>query len=295
MMEDKMIVEVGSTCTKIDFVQAGKIERLSDNAIEFKKHYKEDNQLRETDIRTLIEEVNGLKKFTNEIYVYGTSIFRILEEKQKEEFLDRFKTETGYDFNIVSQEEESKLTVLGATRFVKNKVCIFNGGGGSTEITIYDKEIKEVVNTKLGVVDVLQEFPDLAENYATTDIEKVKNYIKLKLNLPKEKADILILTGGGHEKFARYSGIKYEDNNLYRDTKAPIMMDIHTRITETTKYYKSISLDEIRNKDTNPRWWDATRAMCAFVLVVAETIGARYIVPTDVTMVYGISKFLKKN
>lgn len=294
-MEDKIIVEVGSTCTKVDFMQAEKIERLSDNAIEFKKHYKEDNQLREADIKTLIEQINELKKITKKIYVYGTSIFRILEKKQKEEFLKRFKTETGYDFNVVSQEEENELTVLGATRFVENKVCIFNGGGGSTEITIYDKGIKEVANTKLGVVDVLQEFPDLAGNYATTEIEKVKNYIKLKLNLPKEKADILILTGGGHEKFARYSGIKYEPNNLYQDIKAPIMMDIQTRIAETNRYYQSISLDEIRSKDGNPKWWDATRVMCAFVLVVAECVGARYIVPTDITMTYGISEFLKNN
>ena len=28
--------------------------------------------------------------------------------------------------------------------------------------------------------------------------------------------------------------------------------------------------------------------MSAFVLVVAETIGAKYIVPTDIAMVYGI-------
>lgn len=28
--------------------------------------------------------------------------------------------------------------------------------------------------------------------------------------------------------------------------------------------------------------------MCAFVLVVAEEIGAKYIVPTDISMVYGI-------
>ena len=61
----------------------------------------------------------------------------------------------------------------------------------------------------------------------------------------KEKADILILAGGGHEKFARYSGIKYEENTLYKDSASPIMMDIETRKKETERYYKSISLDEI--------------------------------------------------
>ena len=66
------------------------------------------------------------------------------------------------------------------------------------------------------------------------------------------------------------------------------MMDIETRKSETERYYKSISLDEIRARVNDPDWWYATRAMCAFVLVVAEEIGAKYIVPTDIAMVYGI-------
>lgn len=66
------------------------------------------------------------------------------------------------------------------------------------------------------------------------------------------------------------------------------MMDIETRTKDTSRYYKEISLDEIRKKVDYPDWWYATRAMCAFVLVVAEEIGAKYIIPTDITMVYGL-------
>lgn len=66
------------------------------------------------------------------------------------------------------------------------------------------------------------------------------------------------------------------------------MMDIETRKKDTEKYYYSISLDDIKKQVTDPDWWYATRAMCAFVLVVAEEIGAKYIVPTNVSMVYGI-------
>ena len=80
----------------------------------------------------------------------------------------------------------------------------------------------------------MQKFPDLAENFATTNLETVKEFIKERLNLPKEKADILILAGGGHEKFARYSGIKYEENTLYKDEASPIMMDIETRKKDQT-------------------------------------------------------------
>ena len=197
---DKIIVEVGSTCTKVDKFNGKNVEKLEGKTIQFKKHYNEDKKLRESDVNALIESINN----------------------------------------------------------------------------------------KIGVIDVMQKFPDLAENFATTNLETVKEFIKERLNLPKEKADILILAGGGHEKFARYSGITYEKNTLYKDEASPIMMDIETRKNETERYYKSISLDEIIAKSNDPDWWYATRAMCAFVLVVAEEIGAKYIVPTDISMVYGI-------
>jgi exopolyphosphatase/pppGpp-phosphohydrolase len=285
---DKIIVEVGSTCTKVDKFNEKTIEKLEGKTIQFKKHYNEDKKLRESDINELINSIKELKSISEDIYVCGTSIFRSLNDLEKISFLERFKNETGYNFNIISQEKENELTVFGTTRFVNNKVCVFIGGGGSTEIAIYDKGIKESVNTQIGVIDVMQKFPDLAEDIATTNLETVKTFIKERLNLPKEKADILILAGGGHEKFARFSGIKYEENTLYNDEASPIMMDIETRKSETERYYKEISLDEIRSRVNDPDWWYATRAMSAFALVVAEAIGAKYIVPTDIAMVYGI-------
>lgn len=285
---NKIIVEVGSTCTKVDKFNGSNIEKLEGKTIQLKKHYNEDKKLRESDIVELISSINDLKAISQDIYVCGTSIFRTLNDIERKEFLNRFKKETGYEFNIISQEKENELTVFGTTRFVKDKVCVFIGGGGSTEIAIYDNGIKESVNTKIGVIDVMQEFPDLAENFATTNLEIVKEFIKERLNLPKEKADILILAGGGHEKFARNSGIKYKENTLYEDKASPIMMDIKTRKSETERYYKSISLDEIRARVNDPDWWYATRAMSAFALVVAEEIGAKYIVPTDIAMIYGI-------
>ena len=233
---DKIIIEVGSTCTKVDKFDGNNIEKLDGTTIQFKKHYNEDKCLRESDVKELIKSVNDLKTISEDIYVCGTSVFRTLGDNEKENFLKRFKNETGYDFNIISQENENELTVFGTTRFVNERVCVFIGGGGSTEIAIYDKEIKKSVNTKVGVIDVMQEFPDLAENFATTELETVKEFIKERLNLPNEKADILILAGGGHEKFARYSGIKYEKNTLYNDSESPIMMDIETRKKETERY-----------------------------------------------------------
>lgn len=207
---------------------------------------------------------------------------------EKAKFQSDFKNKTGLDFNIISQARENEYTVLGATRFIKEKACVFVGGGGSTEISIYDGEIVESKESNIGVMDIMNIFSGLDKDTATCSLEEVMDYIEERLNVPETKADILILAGGGHEMFARNSGIKYEDNTLYKDDQAPIMMDIETRIKETKRYYKSISLDEIKSRVDNPEWWYATRAMCAFVLVVAKKIEAKYIVPTNISMVYGL-------
>ena len=286
----KLIIEVGSTCTKVDLFDGQEINRIKTETIEFKRNYKKENKLDKDDIEKLISLVKELKDQYQNIYVCGTSIFRSLSDEQRNEFLNLFLNNTGIQFDIISPEKENELTVEGAARNVNKKVTVFVGGGGSTEISIYDNGIKEMINTPIGVIDIMNKYPDLGDNYATTNIDEVKKVVREKLNLPKQKADTLILAGGGHLRFALNSGISYEKNNLYEDKMQPVMMDIETREKDTDRYYKEISLDDIRKKVDDPNWWYATRAMCAFVLVVAEEIGAKNIIPTDISMVHGLLK-----
>ena len=283
---DKIVVEVGSTCTKVDKYDGEKIVHLKTLPIEFKKNFKKENKLNSDDINKLIELVNSFKEY-KDIFVCGTSVFRQLNEIEKDEFLRFFKEKTGLEFNVISQEQENIYTVKGATKVVK-EALVFVGGGGSTEISYYNNGIKEMKNNKIGVMDILNIFPDLAEDTAKTSLKEIMDYIEERIEVPNVKTDIMILAGGGHEYFARESGVTYEKNTLYNDPNETIMMDIETRIKDTERYYKEISLDEIRSRVEEPVWWYATRAMCAFVLVVAKKIGAKYIVPTDISMIYGI-------
>lgn len=284
----KVIIEVGSTNTKIDLYDGTEIKHLATETIEFKKNYKKENKLFESDVRKLIDIVLIYKSTYSDVYVCGTSIFRNLDYVEKNEFLTLFNKETNCNFNIISQDEENKLTVFGAVRKVNQKVAVLIGGGGSTEIAIYDNGIKEMINSSFGVVDITTNFPDLPQDIPTSKLEDVRKFARERLNLPKEKADILILAGGGHKLFALESGINYEKNTIFEDESEPIMMSFENRKKDTARYYKEISLDEIRKRAENPKWWDGTRAMCAVVLELAEAIGAKYIVPTDISMVYGI-------
>lgn len=284
----KLIIEVGSTVTKINFYNGRTLESLPNITIEFKKHFKEENKLQNSDINTLIKKVNELKTITDNIYIFGTSVFRNLSNNDLAEFKKEFETQTNLTFHILSPEEENELTVKGVTRLTNKRLGIMIGGGGSTEITIYDNGIIESINSNIGVIDVMEQFPDLADDIATTPVEEVMAYIKQYLKLPKSQADILVLAGGAHKYFALNSSITYESNTLYQDDNAPIMMSIDQRIKDTKKYYEEISLDKIRSEVEDPNWWYATRAMCAFALVLAETINAKYIIPTNIACAYGL-------
>ena len=284
----QIIIEVGSTNTKIDLYDGKKVERLEIIPILFKEHYKKANTIDKQDIELLIKEINNLKENYQNIFVCGTSIFRKLNNTEKNNFITNFYNQTNLDFHIISQEEENELTVLGATKNVYEKACVFIGGGGSTEIAVYDKGIIETANTDIGVGDILNKYPDLQENIAKTSINDVINYLKPILKLPKNKSDILILAGGSHEMFARVAGFKFVDNTLYNDINAPIMMDINTRISESKRFFEEISLDNIRSNVDNPDWWNYSRPMLPFILLLAEHINAKYIIPTDISMVYGI-------
>ena len=226
---EKLIIEVGSTCTKVDLFDGQEINRIKTETIEFKRNYKKENKLDKDDVEKLISLVKELKGQYQNIYVCGTSIFRSLSDEQRNEFLNLFLNNTGIKFDIISPEKENELTVEGAARNVNKKVAVFVGGGGSTEISIYDNGIKEMVNTPIGVIDIMNKYPDLGDNYATTSIDEVKKAVREKLNLPKQKADTLILAGGGHLHFALNAGISYEKNTLYEDKMQPAMMDIETR------------------------------------------------------------------
>lgn len=283
----KIVIEVGSTCTKIDGYDGEEIIHIDIVAIEFKKHYLQQNRLLESDIEDLVNVVNKYKQKYENIFVCGTSVFRTLKDEEREIFLNYFKENTQLEFNIISQADENVLTVKGATKNIK-EALVFVGGGGSTEISYYNDGIKQMSNNKIGVMDILKIFPDLAQDYATTSLEEIMKYIDERIEVPDVKTDILILAGGGHEYFARTSGIRYEKNTLYVDKYEEIMMNIEERIEDTNRYYTDISLDEIRSRVDEPKWWYCTRAMCAFVLVVAKRVNAKYIVPTDISMIHGL-------
>lgn len=66
----KIIVEIGSTCTKIDKYDVNSIKRIKEKTIQFKKHYNEEGKLSDIDVKELIDCINEIKCMFEDIYMW---------------------------------------------------------------------------------------------------------------------------------------------------------------------------------------------------------------------------------
>lgn len=294
-MDKFIIIEVGSTNTKAYLYENETIKDLKRITIEFKRNYQQNNKIKEEDKDTLINFINSLDY--EHIYVYGTSIFRSLSEEEKDSWLQEFKTRTNLEFNIVTSDDENEYTVYGAianTNY-KGKIAVMIGGGGSTELAITENgKIIESANSSFGVVDVTNMYPELREDLCHSPYNKMVNDTKKLVNKPKNNADILILAGGDFIYF--YEQLKYpiSKNNFYNNPLQPYMLDIKTMDKFDQDFFYHVSLDKVCRDTNDEGWWRGARGMRLCVKAIADVTKVKYIIPTSISMVYGLVEQIKK-
>ncbi|MCX8073961.1 MAG: hypothetical protein N2749_00030 [Clostridia bacterium] len=293
------IIEVGSTNSKGYIYGDNKLNEIPFVNIEFKKNYKANGKIVQEDKKKIFEYIIKIRELSDKVYVYGTSIFRDLDETSRSNFIDEVKEVTGAQFEVVSSERENEYTVFGAISGInyEGNIAVMIGGGGSTEISICNNsKILEVANSNFGVFDTFEKFSDLNDSYATSNRDELVDFIKTNLKKPKLKADILILAGG--DFILCYTSAKYplEKNNIYFDKKQPYIIQAQERADYDLHYYYDINLDDMRKyTPDNPNWWNGSRAMCSFAKSVADMVQAKYIIPTKINMIYGIIESLKSS
>lgn len=293
-MQEFVIIEVGSTNTKAYLCNANEVLDLGFKTIEFKNHYKKNKEIVEEDKKELYSFINNI---TNEnIYVFGTSIFRNLTQNQRDAWLKEFKEHTNLDFRIVTSSEENEFTVYGAVSNVEydGNIAVMIGGGGSTELSIVrNGGIIESCNSSFGAMDVSDNYPDLRSDIATTPYDKMVEETKTLVNKPKNKADILILAGGDYIYFYEELSYPVIKNTLWSDELEPYMLDTVTMDKLDRDFFYNKSLDEICIRTNNEGWWRGARGMRICVKALVDILDVKYIVPTRISMVYGIVEAIK--
>lgn len=296
-MKKFAIIEIGSTNTKGYLYVDEKVHDCGFCTIEFKNNYKKIGKILNEDKEKLYSFIEKMKEIDETIYVYGTSIFRNLKEDEKEIWLKEFKAKTGIDFNIVTSDMENEYTVHGAVNNIdyNGKIAVMIGGGGSTELAIVEnKKIIEKSNSDFGAMDTTDMFPDLRTDKATTDYDFMVDKTKELVNAPKNKADLLILAGGDYIMF--YEELKYpvEKNKFYESPLQPYCLDVITMDKLDRNFFYNISLEEIITRTKNDGWWRGARGMRLCVKALVDILEVKYIIPTRISMIYGIVDELKK-
>lgn len=134
-----------------------------------------------------------IKKFNvNKIRAVATSVVR--ESKNGEEFVKQVADKTGLAVEVISGEEEAKLTVSGVLNSVSvnaNNCIIFDIGGGSTEyVHIRSSNIVNLVSTNLGVFHLTEEF--LRSKIETEqELANLSIYIKETLQRELENFEVI--------------------------------------------------------------------------------------------------------
>jgi len=151
------------------------------------------NAVNRSVVAALYDFSKVIKKFNvNKIRAVATSVVR--ESKNGEEFVKQVADKTGLALEVISGEEEAKLTVLGVLNSVSvnaNNCIIFDIGGGSTEyVHIRSSNIVNLVSTNLGVVHLTEEFLR-SEIETQQELANLSLYIKETLQRELENFEII--------------------------------------------------------------------------------------------------------
>lgn len=295
-MEMFAIIEIGSNNTKTHIYKENEIIFESNTTIEFKKNYGIDKKISETDLESLYNVIRNAKKYTTNIYIYGCSIFRNITDEELNKINNDLRNKFDLEITVVTQEDEAKFTALGCYSDInyKSNMCIFIGGGGSTELIFVNNG--EVIDKKyynFGVVDVTSKFSSLKDDIPSCTFDEVYNYLDELVNDIDINSDVLVLAGGDHLYWYKNAEYKLIDNTLYKHDKQPYMLTKEMS-DEYDRDALITSLDRIKANSDNPKWFDGARAMKVITNLISNKVNAKYIIPTKINMEDGLKKQIQQ-
>lgn len=290
------IIEIGSNNTKTHIYENDKLLKESNVTIEFKKNYKQQNKIQESDLAKLYEVIKTALEYTKNVYIYGCSIFRNIKDEELSAINKKLKNTFNLEIKVVSQEDEAKYTAMGCYNNMNydGNLCVFIGGGGSIElIFVNNKKIIATKYYKFGVVDVTNEFPSLKNDVPTCTFDEVYKYVESLIGEINIQANLLILTGGDHLYWYNNAQYKLKKNTLYESSNQKYMLT-REMCDEYDHDALVTSLDRIRKNSDNPLWFDGSRAMKVITNLIAHKIDAKYVIPTKINMEDGLKDSITK-
>jgi exopolyphosphatase/guanosine-5'-triphosphate,3'-diphosphate pyrophosphatase len=178
---------------------------------------KNDGDLKKSSVESLIEVLHECNKFIeehdcDELLAFATSAIR--ESKNSDAILEKIKTETGIDLQVLDGEHEAILTFLAVRRWFgwsSGRLLVADIGGGSLEVAIGADEHPELaMSTPLGAGRLTRDF-FTSETPSNDEIKSLRKHVKNTLetefsHLLKIEFDHAVATSKTFRQLARLDG-----------------------------------------------------------------------------------------
>ncbi len=194
-------------------------------------------KLLRTVIGNAVKEAEAVN--VDELLPFATSALR--EASNGESIIESINKEFAIDLQVLTGEEEAKLTFLAARRWFgwsSGRLLVIDIGGGSLEIAVGVDESPEVATSlPLGASRLTQRFLT-GDPYAEKGIRDLRDHIESQLEailytlVKHQDTDRAIATSKTLRTLARLSGDWFEGNG--KSIKFDSIRKIATRLTEMT-------------------------------------------------------------
>ena len=301
-MEEKIIVDLGSGSIKAYLVNNRKeVKLIHKKTIMFKVNFSKETGISKEDKNKLMDSLQEIEKEYPDIpiYAYATSIFRIMEKNQLDELFEEIYKNTRVKIKVVDKEQESLYIAKSVDKIKEfnEPYLVFTVGGSSSEFIVCENgKIKEKITVEFAVGDLLNKFPDTANDITKNTFQEIYQYISENFKeLPKTKCKYAIFTGC-HLTFNKVAGHEMADNDIFVNKNIPKYILTEQYKENTIKLIEKRILEELKERyPQDPKFMDGARVSMTLITYILEKIGAKYIFPTDLNMIDGIVNELFEN
>jgi exopolyphosphatase/guanosine-5'-triphosphate,3'-diphosphate pyrophosphatase len=232
------VLDVGSNTVHLLIVDAyagaAPIPALSQKyELRLAEQLKNDGDLKKSSVKSLIEVLHECNKFIeehdcDELLAFATSAIR--ESKNSDAILEKIKTETGIDLQVLDGEHEAILTFLAVRRWFgwsSGRLLVVDIGGGSLEMAVGTDESPEIaVSLPLGAARLTKDFLK-GDPYSDKSVRNLRDHVESSLEqiLPTmvkhQESDRAIATSKTLRTLARLCGDWFDGtgNNLISQTE----------------------------------------------------------------------------
>ena len=293
--EIKFYFDIGSSTIKL-YKYESELEQIEEKSIMFKKDITNKGISNKN-----IDELLGFIKLVKEKYdlkfentkVYATGIWRKIPNEQLEVIKEKFFKQS-LIFNVITHEQENdyfEKAMYG--EYNNQRIMMVNMGGKTTELVIFSKnEVEKKINLDIGVGDIIEAFPRINEIDSNIKQEEIIDFILNKLkNIDFDyNCDIAIHTGG-ELRFQKLVNYNLQENQFFNDGihKAYVTYEDFERKNKELLY--NMRLEELYELlPENPIWMDGAKAGIMLGQALFKKANIKYIIPSDLNLIYGVIK-----